>query len=86
MIKIAVVNNDDIVKVHIHTKTPGEVFSFAQKYGALCAVKADNMAIQTAENSSLVVDKVRKPSKKRAERNKYGVVAVLNGYSRLFKS
>ena len=76
---IVVVNNDDIVKVHIHTKTPGEVFSFAQKYGALCAVKADNMAIQTAENSSLVVDKVRKPSKKRAERNKYGVVAVLNG-------
>ncbi|MBP5342404.1 DAK2 domain-containing protein [bacterium] len=76
---IVVVNNDDIVKVHIHTKTPGDVFSFAQKYGALCAVKADNMAIQTAENSSLVAQKVRKPLKKKKERSKYGVVATLNG-------
>ena len=76
---IVVVNNDDIVKVHIHTKTPGDVFSFAQKYGALCAVKADNMAIQTAENSSLVAQKVRKPLKKKVERSKYGVVAVVNG-------
>ncbi len=76
---IVVVNNDDIVKCHIHTNTPGEVFTFAQRYGALCAVKADNMAIQTMENSSLVAQKVKKTTKTSTKKEKYGIVAVVNG-------
>ncbi len=76
---IVVVNNDDIVKCHIHTNTPGDVFTFAQRYGALCAVKADNMAIQTMENSSLVAQKVKKTTKTNTKKEKYGIVAVVNG-------
>ncbi len=75
---IVVVNTEDIVKVHIHSKTPGEVFSFAQRYGALCAVKAENMAIQTSENSSIVVERLKSP-KKVKNREKYGIVSVVNG-------
>ena len=76
---IVVVNTEDIVKVHIHSKTPGEVFSFAQRYGALCAVKAENMAIQTSENSSIVVERLKSPKKKEQTREKYGIVSVVNG-------
>ena len=76
---IVVVSTEDIVKVHIHSKTPGEVFSFAQRYGALCAVKAENMAIQTSENSSIVVERLKSPKRVEAKREKYGIVAVVNG-------
>lgn len=37
---------EDNVKVHIHTKTPGEVLTFAQKYGEFSSVKVENMALQ----------------------------------------
>ena len=76
---IVVVNTEDIVKVHIHSKTPGEVFTFAQRYGALCAIKAENMAIQTSENSSIVVDRLKSPKRVQDKKEKYGIVAVVNG-------
>ncbi len=37
---------DDIVKVHIHTKTPGNVLTIAQQWGSLHDIKIDNMADQ----------------------------------------
>ena len=78
---IVVVNDGDIVKAHVHTKTPGDVFTFAQKYGALCLVKAENMAIQTEENSSIAANKVKKEVDEETvkEREPYGIIAVLNG-------
>ena len=78
---IVVVQNGEIVKAHIHTKHPGEVFNFAQKYGALCAVKAENMAIQTEENSSLAAGKVKKEltESEATTREPYAIISVVNG-------
>lgn len=74
---IVVVNREDVVKCHIHTKNPGDVFSFALTFGALCSVKAENMAIQTEENSSLVAKKMDKKATTPEKEN--GIIAVLNG-------
>ena len=46
---LLVISDDEIVKVHVHTETPGEVFTFGQKYGELIKVKAENMREQHRE-------------------------------------
>lgn len=38
-----------IVKVHIHTKTPSNVLTFAQQYGEFLKIKIENMALQHNE-------------------------------------
>jgi DAK2 domain fusion protein YloV len=43
---IVVVNDDDIIKVHIHTNDPGIVLSKAIKLGELSKIKIDNMREQ----------------------------------------
>ena len=40
------VNDDEIVKVHVHTEDPGLVMQEGLKYGALVKVKVDNMRNQ----------------------------------------
>ncbi|MCR5741302.1 MAG: DAK2 domain-containing protein [Gammaproteobacteria bacterium] len=78
---IVVVHQANIVKAHVHTRKPGDVFNFAQEYGALCLVKADNMAVQTEENSSIAASKVRKELNEAIvkEREPYGLISVVNG-------
>ena len=43
---LLVVNDDEIVKVHVHTVDPGLVMQEGLKYGALVKVKVDNMRNQ----------------------------------------
>ena len=43
---LLVVNDDEIVKVHVHTEAPGLVMQEGLKYGALVKVKVDNMRNQ----------------------------------------
>ena len=40
---LLVINDDEIVKVHVHTETPGEVFNYGQQYGELIKLKVENM-------------------------------------------
>lgn len=42
---VAVVD-EDIVKVHVHTMTPGEILNFAQQYGEFLKLKIENMTEQ----------------------------------------
>ncbi|MBR4336107.1 MAG: DAK2 domain-containing protein [Clostridia bacterium] len=51
------VDDEEIVKIHVHTSDPGKVLSEAVKYGALLTVKVENMREQ---HTSLVTEK--KPS------------------------
>jgi DAK2 domain fusion protein YloV len=46
---LLVVSDDSLVKVHIHAEQPGEVLSFAQRYGALDRIKIENMRLQHEE-------------------------------------
>lgn len=43
---VVVVEDDDIIKVHIHTDSPGVVISEALKIGSLINIKIDNMRYQ----------------------------------------
>ena len=43
------INDDEIVKVHVHTEHPGDVFNYGQKYGELIKLKVENMREQHRE-------------------------------------
>jgi dihydroxyacetone kinase-like predicted kinase len=44
-----VIEDDDIVKVHVHTNNPGKVLEAALKLGELDSIKIDNMKFQHNE-------------------------------------
>ena len=43
---LVVVKDEDIVKVHVHTLTPGEILNYAQQYGEFLKLKIENMTEQ----------------------------------------
>ncbi len=43
---LLVVNDEEIIKVHVHTENPGEVLNYGQKFGSLVKIKVDNMRLQ----------------------------------------
>ncbi len=68
---IVAVKNGTVVKIHVHTLTPGKVFEFCQQYGEFLTVKVENMTLQHSE----VVEK-----KAEIQPHKpFGIVAVAAG-------
>lgn len=60
---LLVIADEEIVKVHVHTETPGEVMNYGQKFGTLVKIKVDNMREQHAALShqeSKPVEKTKK--------------------------
>lgn len=47
---LVVVDDSDIVKVHIHSITPSLVFEIGQKYGEFLKLKVENMTLQYIES------------------------------------
>ncbi|MBX8935898.1 DAK2 domain-containing protein [Enterococcus gilvus] len=84
---LLVVNDDEIVKVHVHTEHPGEVMNYGQKFGALIKVKVDNMRLQH-ENILEHDEEVAEFEAAPAERVPYAVIAIAagEGVQELFKS
>lgn len=74
---IVCVQDDDIVKVHVHTLTPGDAMNMAQRYGEFVKLKVENMQEQHEEiimNASVEhVNKVEKP------KQKYAIITVAAG-------
>ena len=60
-----------IIKVHVHTRTPGEILNHCQQYGEFLTVKVENMTLQHHENH---MDERFKKGRKA-----FGVVAVASG-------
>ena len=80
---LLVVNDDEIVKVHVHTEDPGLVMQEGLKYGSLVKVKVDNMRNQH-EAQLEKEEKVTKP----AEEKEYAIIAVVagDGLAEIFKA
>ena len=78
---IVAFKDDDIVKVHVHTFTPGKVITFCQQFGEYITFKMENMSVQHSELEN-TNEKVVK------EHKKFAVVAVSSGsgISEAFKS
>jgi hypothetical protein len=76
---IVVVQDEEIVKVHVHTLSPGDVLNLGQAYGELLKIKSDNMQLQHEHASTIAIEP--KPKKK------YAIIAVASGegLSKLFK-
>lgn len=84
---VVVVDDNDIIKVHVHSNEPGNVIQAALKYGQLINIKIDNMRYQH-RNANEDVAKGEAPVMPKAEPvNKYGFVAVCagEGLEELFK-
>ena len=80
---LLVVNDDEIVKVHVHTEDPGLVMQEGLKYGSLVKVKVDNMRNQ---HEAQVEKEVRQA--KPAEEKEYAIIAVVagDGLADIFKA
>ncbi len=84
---VVVVDDNDIIKVHVHSNEPGNVIQAALKYGQLINIKIDNMRYQH-RNATEGVGNGQKPVMPKAKAvNKYGFVAVCagEGLQELFK-
>lgn len=80
---LLVVNDDEIVKVHVHTEDPGLVMQEGLKYGSLVKVKVDNMRNQ----HDAQVEK-EKQAVKPVEEKEYAIIAVAagDGLADIFKA
>ena len=77
---VVVVDDNDIIKVHVHSNEPGNVIQAALKYGQLINIKIDNMRYQHANAEVGVKDGEEVIEPKFAEpENDYGFVAVCAG-------
>ena len=72
---IVALKDDDVIKVHVHTKEPGIVLHKMRKYGEFLTIKCENMALQHNENMS---EEERESQTKRVHK-KYAIVAVAQG-------
>ena len=80
---LVVVQDEDIVKVHVHTNEPGVALNLAQKYGEFLTLKIENMREQ---HSSIVEHEYSQPAQPK-EMKEYGIIAVCSGegLSNIFK-
>ena len=86
-----VIEDDDIVKVHIHTNHPGFVLEQALKLGELTNLKIDNMKYQhdeKIENATPQSEAAEVSTAPEAPTKKYGFAAVSvgEGLSEIFRS
>ena len=74
--------DEDIVKVHVHTFTPGKVITYCQQFGEYVTFKMENMSVQHSETTLNEDD-----SDEDIEFKETTIVAVSsgNGISDLFK-
>ena len=74
--------DEDIVKVHVHTFTPGKVITYCQQFGEYVTFKMENMSVQHSETTLNEED-----SDEDIEFKETTIVAVSsgNGISDLFK-
>lgn len=77
---VVVVDDSDIIKVHVHSNEPGNVIQAALKYGQLINIKIDNMRYQHRNAGEGVSEgeEPHNPTPVEPE-NEYGFVAVCAG-------
>lgn len=81
---LVVVGGSGIIKVHVHTNTPGDVLSYALKYGELTKIKIDNMKEQHRSILGEDIEKEAEGKKESSEENnisaqKAAVITVAMG-------
>lgn len=79
---VVFVDDEEIIKIHVHTDDPGRVLSKALEFGALATVKVENMRIQHTElkDADLGGGQAQISEKENpVEKKPYGFVCVAAG-------
>lgn len=71
---LVVVQDEDIVKVHVHTLRPGDALNIGQRYGEFAKLKIENMQEQ---HENIIMSETSKEASKPA--SKYALIAVAAG-------
>lgn len=82
---LVVVQDEEIVKVHVHTLRPGDALNIGQRYGEFVKLKIENMQEQ---HENIIMDAKTNASKEEAKpKSKYALIAVAagEGLSDMFK-
>lgn len=81
---LLVINDEEIVKVHVHTEYPGKVFNYGQQYGELIKLKVENVREQHRE----VIRKEQHTAKPKMETVETAIITISmgEGISEIFKS
>ena len=82
---LVLVDDDEIIKVHVHTNDPGKALHEAMDYGSFVTVKIENMRLQHTEK---VMSEAEKAPKIAEPEKTFGVVSVSvgDGISDVFKN
>ncbi len=80
---LAVVGDEGIIKVHVHTNDPGLVLQDALKYGQLVTIKIENMKVQ---HENLVIE-AKDEAASLVEEKEFGFIATSmgDGLAQIFK-
>lgn len=73
---IVVVQDEDIVKVHVHTLTPGDALNLAQKHGEFMKLKIENM---TEQHNEIIGQSAPQAESVKREQREYGIISVVAG-------
>ncbi len=73
---LVLVDDEEIIKVHVHTNDPGKALHEAIEYGSFVTVKIENMRLQHTEK--VLSENEKSPKIAEAEKT-FGVVAVCAG-------
>ncbi|WP_209122427.1 DAK2 domain-containing protein [Alkalihalobacillus sp. BA299] len=78
---LLVVSDEDLLKVHIHAETPGEILNRAQRFGNLINIKIENMREQHTHllDETKAMDGQETSIRPPKEKSEYGVVTVSMG-------
>ena len=84
---IVCVQDEDIVKVHVHTLTPGEALNLGQRYGEFVKLKIENMQEQ---HENIMINAAKEetvPQETKAEPSEYAIITVAagDGLAAMFK-
>ena len=73
---LVVVGDDGIIKVHVHTNTPGDVLQEALAFGQLLTIKVENMKLQ---HENKVLKEAAQTEEVHVEEKEYGFIATSMG-------
>lgn len=76
---VVVVDDTDIIKVHVHSNCPGTVIQTGLKYGSLINIKIDNMREQRETIEAQKSEPAPQEDEILAPENEYGFVSVCAG-------
>ena len=73
---LAVVGDEGVIKVHVHTNDPGLAIQEALSYGQLLTIKIENMKLQ---HENKVLNETAQTNEVPVEEKEYGFIATSMG-------